>query len=426
MSLSDRSTTRPTGRAVPECSIARVVLGSSVMETDRRECLTDAVPRILIAPDKFKGSLGADAVAETLRDALLARRPDLEVLTLPVADGGDGTLKAALAAGYEQVPVTVAGPTGEPVTSAYARSGDVALVELADASGLTRLPGGRPCARTATSRGTGELVAAALDAGCRHIVLGIGGSACTDGGAGMVQALGARLLDRDGAEIGPGGSGLADLSVLDVSRLHPSLPDAEVIVACDVDNPLTGPHGAAPVYGPQKGASTADVTALDAALAHWADVVTAATGVDLRESAGAGAAGGVGFAALSLLGARLSPGIDLVLDLIGFHDLVGTADLVVVGEGSLDEQTLRGKAVAGVATAGRAAGTRVVAVCGRCTLSDAQLQEVGIDAAYELLDLEPDPSVCMGDAGRLLGQLAERILSGGHLPDEPAALSDQH
>lgn len=375
------------------------------------------MPRILFAPDKFKGSLTAGEVAETLRGALLARRPDLDVVTAPVADGGDGTLEAAVAAGYERVAATATGPTGEQVDTAYARRGDVALVELALVSGLTQLPGGRAAPRSATSRGTGELVGAALDAGCRRIVVGIGGSACTDGGAGMAQALGVRLLGPDGHDVAAGGEGLARLVELDLAGLHPALADAEVVVACDVDNPLTGPHGAAAVYGPQKGASTDDVAILDGALGHWADVVAAATGADLRGSPGAGAAGGVGFAALSLVGAELRPGIDLVLDLVGFHDLVRTADLVVVGEGSIDEQTLHGKAVAGVAAAARAAGAGVVAVCGRSSLSDAQLKSVGVDAAYALLDLEPDPEVCMRDAARLLEQLAERILSGGHLRD---------
>lgn len=373
------------------------------------------MPRILIAPDKFKGSLSASEVAETLRDALLARRADLEVVTVPVADGGDGTLEAAVAAGYERVPVTATGPTGEPVGTAYARRGDVALVEMADVSGLSRLPGGRLSAVTATSRGAGELVAAAIDAGCRRIVVGIGGSACTDGGAGMVQALGGRLRDRHGLDLTYGGGALSGLVDVDLSGLHPGLREVEVVVACDVDNPLTGPHGAAAVYGPQKGASAADVVALDLALAHWADVVAAATGVDLRESPGAGAAGGIGFAALSLLGARLSPGIDLVLELVGFHDLVRGADLVVVGEGSLDEQTLHGKAVAGVASVAHVAGARVVAVCGRRTLDDVQLQAAGIDAAYALVDVEPDPAVCMADAARLLERLVERIDADGHL-----------
>jgi glycerate 2-kinase len=368
------------------------------------------MPRVLVAPDKFKGSLTATEVAEAVARGLTAGRPDVEVSRLPVADGGDGTLAAALAAGFEAVPVTATGPTGEPVETAYARLGEVAVVEMADVSGLARLPGGRFAARTATSRGTGELVAAALAAGARRVVLGIGGSATTDGGAGLLQALGAELLDADGAPVGPGGAGLERLARVDVSGVAAALRGAEVVVACDVDNPLTGPSGAAAVYGPQKGADPDDVVHLDRCLTRLADAVAEATGRDLRDEPGAGAAGGVGFAALAVLGAQLRPGIDLLLDLLGFDRLVDGADLVVVGEGSLDEQSLRGKAPVGVARRARAAGVpSVVAVCGRRALGDAALQEAGIDAAAALTDLEPDPDRCMAEAGPLLERLAQRI-----------------
>lgn len=372
------------------------------------------MPRVLVAPDKFKGSLSAAQVARSVRTGLLDVRPDLEVVLLPVADGGEGTLEAALAAGYSRVPVTATGPTGEPVDTAYARSGQVALLEMADVSGLARLPGGRRQARTATSRGTGELLAAALDAGCRQIVLGVGGSACTDGGAGMLQALGARLRDGDGTELPLGGAALARAATLDLAGLHPGLREAEVVVACDVDNPLLGPEGAAAVYGPQKGASPQDVVELDAALATFADVVAASVGHDHRSSPGAGAAGGTAFAALAVLGAQLRPGIELVLDLVGFSAQLPGASLVVVGEGSLDEQSLRGKAVMGVASVARAAGVPVVAVCGQRELDATQLQAGGLDAAYALTDLEPDPDVCMRDAEVLLRRLVGRLVE--HVP----------
>ncbi|MGS0684985.1 glycerate kinase [Nakamurella sp. GG22] len=365
--------------------------------------------RVLIASDKFKGSLTAAQVGAAVGSGLLRVLPDLDVVVVPVADGGDGTLAAALAAGYLRVPVSAAGPTGERVDTCYARLGDVAVVELADVCGLSQLPGGRLAPLTAGSRGTGEVIAAALDAGCRRVVVGIGGSAGTDGGAGMARALGARLFGADGREIAEGGAALADLDRIDLSALHPGLAGAEIVVACDVDNPLTGPRGAAAVYGPQKGAHGQDVVVLDAAVGHWADAVAAATGSDLRNSPGAGAAGGVGFAALALLGASLRPGIDLVLDLVGFHDQLRGAELVITGEGSLDEQTLHGKAPAGVATAAAAAGVPVVAVCGRNLLSGEQLRAAGIVAAYSLLDIEPDPARCMSDAGPLLERLAEAV-----------------
>jgi glycerate 2-kinase len=365
--------------------------------------------RVVVAPDKFKGSLTAAQVAARVAAGLARAAPGVEVVQVPVADGGDGTLEAALSAGYRAVPVRAEGPTGEPVDTAYAERGGVAVVELADVSGLRRLPGGRPAPLTASSHGTGQVLGAALDAGCRRIVLGIGGSACTDGGAGMVQALGGRLVDAGGAEVGRGGAALAAVASLDLAGLHPALKQAEVVVASDVDNPLLGPRGAAAVYGPQKGASPADVAELDAALARWADAVHRATRIDAARTPGAGAAGGVGFAALAVLGARLQPGIDLVLDLVRFREALPGARLVICGEGSLDAQTLHGKAPAGVAAAARSAGVPVVAVAGRSLLSPAELEPAGILAAYPLSDLEPDPGRSMAQAGPLLERLAARV-----------------
>lgn len=362
---------------------------------------------VLIAPDKFKGSLSAPQVAAHVAAGLRRAVPGIDVREVPIADGGDGTLDAALAAGFERVPVTASGPTGELVATGYARRGDTAVVELADVSGLARLPG-RRAPLTATSYGTGEVIRAALDDGCRTIVLGLGGSACTDGGAGMAAALGMRLLDAHGDELGPGGAALALLDTVDTTGLHPGLAEAEIVVASDVDNPLLGEHGAAAVYGPQKGASAAQVERLDAALARWATVLDAH---DVATRAGAGAAGGVGFAALALLGAVVRPGIEYLLDLVGFHDHLADASLVVTGEGSLDEQTLRGKAPAGVAAAARAAGVPVVAVAGRCLLSAEALTAAGFAGACALTDLESDPRRCVAEAGPLLERLAEQRLA---------------
>ena len=365
--------------------------------------------RVVVAPDKFKGSLTAAQVADRVAAGLIRAAPGVEVVKVPVADGGDGTLEAAVSAGYRRVPVRAEGPTGDPVDTAYAERGGVAVVELADVSGLRRLPGGRLTARAASSYGTGQVIRAALDAGCRRIVLGIGGSACTDGGAGMVQALGGRLRDARGAEVGRGGAALAAVASLELGGLHAALRHTEVVVASDVDNPLLGPRGAAAVYGPQKGASPADVTLLDAALARWAEAVHRATGVDAVGTPGAGAAGGVGFAALAVLGATLQPGIDLILDLVDFAAVLPDARLVITGEGSLDAQTLHGKAPAGVAGAARSAGIPAVAVAGRLLLSPAELEPAGILAAYALTDIEPDPDRCMTEAGPLLERLAGKI-----------------
>ncbi|HYY82588.1 MAG TPA: glycerate kinase [Actinomycetes bacterium] len=365
--------------------------------------------RVVVAPDKFKGSLTAAQVAARVAAGLTRAAPSVDVAKVPVADGGDGTLEAALSAGYRRVPVRAEGPTGEPVDTAYAERGGVAVIELADVSGLRRLPGGRLAARTASSYGTGQVIGAALDAGCRRIVLGIGGSACTDGGAGMVQALGGRLRDAGGAEVGRGGAALAAAQSVDLADLHPALRETELVVASDVDNPLLGPRGAAAVYGPQKGAMPTEVAELDAALARWAEAVHRATGVGAAGMPGAGAAGGVGFAVLAVLGATLQPGIDLILELVGFPATLPGARLVITGEGSLDEQTLHGKAPVGVARAARAAGIPVVAVAGRSLLSSGELEPAGIVAAYALTDLEPDPDRCMSEAGPLLERLAVRI-----------------
>ena len=380
--------------------------------------------RVVIAPDKFRGSLSAPEVAAHLAAGLIRAAPATEVVQVPVADGGDGTLDAALSAGYRRVPVRAEGPIGDPVETAYAERNGVAVVEMADVSGLRLLPDGRAMARTASSYGTGEVVRAALDAGCRRIVLGVGGSASTDGGAGLVQALGARLLDAGGREVGRGGAALAAVESLDLAGLHPALGEAEVVVALDVDNPLLEPRGAAAVYGPQKRASPADVAELDAALSQWAQAVRSVTGDDVADRPGAGAAGGVGFAALAVLGATLRPGIDLVLDLVGFRAALPGVGLVVTGEGSLDEQTLHGKAPAGVAAAARAADVPVVAVAGRSLLDLTDLAPTGIRAAYALTDIEPDPARCMSEAGPLLERLAMRVAADWVTDDDEERAHD--
>ncbi|MFC5268736.1 glycerate kinase [Kribbella qitaiheensis] len=370
---------------------------------------------MVVASDKFKGTLSSDEVAAAVRIGVLRARPEATVESVPVADGGDGTLAAAVASGFELVPVTATGPTGEPVRSGFARRGEVAVVELADVSGLIRLPGASLAPMTATSRGTGELVAAAIDSGCTRVILGIGGSACTDGGAGLVRALGGRLLDGNGTGLAEGGAALTAAASLNLTALHERLAGVAIVVACDVDNPLTGPGGAAATYGGQKGADLKQIEQLDTTLTRWADLVARETARDLRDTAGAGAAGGVGFAALALLGAELRPGIDLMLDLVGFHQQLTGVDLVVTGEGALDEQTLHGKAAAGVAAAAGAAGIPVVAVCGINRLDPDQLREAGIAAAYALTDLEPDVRRCIADPAPLLRQLGERI-AADHLP----------
>lgn len=367
--------------------------------------------RVLIAPDKFKGSLTAAEVAASVARGLMSVRGDLEIAARPVADGGDGTVDAAVSVGFERIEVSAVGPMGEPVDTSFALRDGVAVVELADVVGLDRMPDGELHPFAASTFGLGMVIRAALDRDVSEVVIGLGGSASTDGGAGMVQALGVRILDAGGHEVGRGGRALTDVADVDLSVLRDVVGSTRFVVASDVDNPLLGPRGAAAVFGPQKGAGPDDVPELDAALATWAAAVARRTGSDLSDRVGTGAAGGTAFAAVSLLGAELRPGIELMLDLVGFHEAVPGADLVITGEGSLDEQSLAGKAPIGVSQASRDCGAPVVAVCGRCLLSDERLAEAGITKAYALSDLEPDVAVSMARAGDLLTEVGRRIAS---------------
>jgi glycerate kinase len=392
--------------------------------------------RIVIAPDKFKGSLSAPDVARHLEEGLrkgsaTAAGPGplevlgtLEVLRIPVADGGEGTLDAAVGSGFTRRRAVVSGPTGQPLTAEFAVRGREAVIEMAAASGLAVLPGydgGRPgsaSARAASSLGTGELIRAALDAGCRQIILGVGGSANTDGGAGVLQGLGARLLDAAGNELPLGGAALADLAAIDFSGFDTRLEESRFILASDVDNPLLGAEGAAAIFGPQKGATAADVGELDAALANFVQVLAAEIGpraVKAASAPGAGAAGGVGYAAIAALAASRRPGIDVVLEFTRLAERLAGADLVITGEGSLDEQSLLGKTPMGVARAAAAAGVPVLAVCGRTTLSAEQQQNSGFRQVYPLTALERNVEICIAEAGRLLEELGQHI--GVHLTD---------
>ena len=365
---------------------------------------------VVIAPDKFKGTLSAAQVAAHVAAGLDRACPGLSCVQVPVADGGDGTVAAAQAAGYRRVEVSVIGPVGEPVRAAFAIREGTAVIESAQASGLSRLPGGVLAPLNAGSRGVGELISAAVGMDARRIVLGLGGVACTDGGAGLITALGARLLDESGAELPPGGAALARLHRIDLSGLQ-DLPGTEVIAATDVDNPLLGERGAATVYGPQKGASARDVALLEEGLRRWADVAERTLGRAVRDQPGAGAAGGLGFAVLAFLRASTRPGIELMLDLLSFPGQLRGARLVITGEGALDGQTLHGKAPVGVAraTAAAAPGVPVVAVAGICSLTGDQLRSAGFSAAYALTDIEPDLARCRNQAGPLLENLAVNV-----------------
>ncbi len=365
--------------------------------------------RVVLAPDKFKGCLTAAEVAQAVGEGMSTVIPDLDLVLAPVADGGDGTVAAALSAGYREILVDAVGPTGEPLQAPYALLDGVAVIELAAVVGLDLLPGGRHQPLTASTFGLGQVIADAIGRGATQIVLGLGGSASTDGGAGMAQALGARLRDAHGNDLRPGGAALVDLVSLDIAPLRGLLGSTSVVVASDVDNPLLGPYGAAAVFGPQKGATAVDLVELERGLSTWARVVAGTLGRDEADRAGAGAAGGAGFGAVALLDAQLRPGIELILDLLGFEDTLTGADLVITGEGSLDEQSLAGKAPIGVAQAATRAEVQVVAVAGRSLLSAVRLRQAGIAAAYPLSELEPDVTRSIANARPLLRQVGSRI-----------------
>lgn len=369
--------------------------------------------RIVVAPDKFKGSATAAEVARAIVAGLRAGRGDLDVVELPVADGGDGTVAAAVGAGFSPVQVRAAGPTGAPVQATFAVRGSTAVIELAEVVGLRQLPGGELAPLTASTYGLGQVIAAALDAGVGTIVLGIGGSASTDGGAGMLQALGALLTDRQGRSLGPGGAALSELARIELAGLDRRLADVRFLVASDVDNPLLGRSGAAAVFSPQKGASPAQAALLERALARWAELTASATKLDLAAAPGVGAAGGAGFAALAYLGAELLPGIELVLELIGFDAALTGAGLVITGEGRLDAQSLSGKAPVGVARAAARHGIPVAAVAGQVLLTDAELAAAGFAAAFSLVEIEPDPAVSIASAGSLLELIGRQIAASG-------------
>lgn len=362
--------------------------------------------RVVVACDKFKGSLDAEAV-----NSVIAREfhdAGWQVDQFPIADGGDGTLVALTQAGARLEEWQVPGPVLTPVTAHVARLPDgTAVVELADACGMGHLVS--PAPWDATTVGLGEIIGHALTGCPGRIVVGLGGSGSNDGGAGLLVGLGARLTDAAGASVPPTLAGLERVARVDLDGLDPRLAGVEVVAASDVVNPLLGPTGAIATFGPQKGLAASELGVAEEAMAHWADVVEAATGVLARDRAGAGAAGGAGFALISALGARACSGIELVADLTGLADAIAGADLVVTGEGSLDCQTLGGKAVAGVAGLARAHGVPVDAVCGRCTVSDAELRELGVNQVVALSSLEPDVDRSMAHAAALLGEASARL-----------------
>lgn len=381
---------------------------------------------IVIAPDSFKESLTAMEVALAIERGLRAVWPDANYVRLPLADGGEGTVQALVeASAGRRLSATVSDPLGRRIQADYGVLGDgaskgiTAVIEMAEASGLHRLSNSERDPGIATSQGTGELISAALDAGARRLILGLGGSATNDAGAGMLVALGARLLDARGAELPAGGSALARLSSLDFSALDSRLKDTELIIASDVTNPLCGPHGASAVFGPQKGADDALVAELDAALAHFADCLAQVTGTDARNRPGAGAAGGLGVTLLAL-GGQSRPGIEVVAEAVGLAPALAKADLVFTGEGKLDGQTLGGKTPLGVARLAQSAEVPVIALGGAMDDDAAALMDAGINALFASvqrpMSLDDALGGAAGNLERLARQVAATLELGRHLP----------
>ncbi|MCM8614218.1 glycerate kinase [Accumulibacter sp.] len=367
---------------------------------------------IVVAPDSFKGSLPASDVAVAMERGIRLVFPAADVRLVPIADGGEGTVAALVAAtGGTLRQTRVSGPLHEPVLAQWGVLGDgrTAVIEMAAASGLTLLPPAQrdPC-RT-TSFGTGELIRAALDCGLRRIIVGLGGSATNDGGAGMARALGARFSDEAGRELPDGGAALARLERVDIAGLDRRLQETGIIVACDVDNPLCGPRGASATFAPQKGASATAVGALDSALARYAGHVRRATGRDVGGLPGAGAAGGLGAGLLFFTPAKLRPGVDIVLEAVGFAEIVRHADFVVTGEGRTDFQTAFGKAPIGVARLARRFGVPVFCVSGALGEGADDVLEQGIDATMSICERPMPLDECMRTAGPLIESATARL-----------------
>lgn len=375
--------------------------------------------KFLIAPDSYKDALPAAQAAQSIADGLHRALPHADVVTCPMGDGGEGSLDALLeATGAERRRHEVQDALGRPILASWGwnAADRTGYVELAEASGLQALAPDERTALHSSTHGVGELIRVALDAGARQLLLLLGGSATNDAGAGMLSALGARLMDEQGTTLPPGGGQLDRLHTLDLSGLDPRLRELRVQVAVDVDNPLTGPRGASAVFGPQKGTSEDDVARLDAALATFADHVGQALGQDHRDTPGAGAAGGMGFAALALLHAELRPGIELIMEHVGFEELLKTSDLVITGEGRLDGQSLAGKTPIGIARAAKRYDIPVVVLAGSLDRGWQEAYTEGVTAAFALTDrlmtLEqalPRCAELLIDRAESLGRLAVAI-----------------
>lgn len=344
--------------------------------------------KVVVAIDSFKGSLSSIEAGQAVKAGVLAAHPDANVIIKPLADGGEGTTDAFIGGlGGQRIDLTVTGPMGSPVSCyyGYLEKDKTAIIEMASASGITLVPAHQKNPLTASTRGVGEMIIHALEKGCRHFIIGIGGSATNDAGIGMLKALGYSFLDEQGLDVGEGAQALGKVASIDAKNRHPLLDDCQFRIACDVTNPLCGENGATYIYGPQKGVTEAQKESLDQDMAHFADVTETTLNCAYKNYPGAGAAGGLGFAFLSYLHASLSPGVELILDAINLSDALNGADIVVTGEGQLDRQTAMGKAPVGVAKLAKAHGAKVLAFSGSVTKEAVACNQAGIDAFFPIL-----------------------------------------
>ncbi|MEK4310514.1 glycerate kinase [Bacillus sp. FSL P2-0092] len=368
--------------------------------------------KIVIAPDSFKESLSAYEVSCAIERGFHAILPDAEYIKLPMADGGEGTVQSLVdATGGYMINQVVTGPLGDPVDAFFGMLGDgeTAVIEMAAASGLHLVPQEKRNPLLTTSKGTGELMLAALDQGAKHVIIGLGGSATNDGGVGMMQGLGAAFLDQAGQELSPGGGALHQLASIDLSGLDPRLQSVRLEAACDVDNPLTGKRGASVVFGPQKGADEEMVQVLDKNLAHFAHIAEKQFTVSFEDAAGAGAAGGLGASLLGFLHADLQRGIDIVLKAVQFDDVIKEADLVITGEGRIDQQTIYGKTPIGVAKAAKQYHLPVIGIAGSLSKDSAVVHEHGIDALFSIVPGVTSLSEAMRDGAIHVERTARNI-----------------
>lgn len=368
--------------------------------------------KIVIAPDSFKESLTALEACEAIEEGMRTVFPDAEYVKVPMADGGEGTVQSVIdSTGGILKTLTVTGPLNQPVEASYGLSGDrtLAVIEMAASSGLDKVSFDKRNPMITTTYGFGELIRDAFDEGVEEILLGLGGSATNDGGAGMIMSLGGRLLDEKGQSIPLGGKGLKDLTDIDLSRMHPRLKDVTIRVACDVDNPLTGKKGASFIYGPQKGGTSDQLEKLDSYLGHFAEVIRQKLGVNLEDVPGAGAAGGLGAGIMAFLNGKLENGGELLVDSLKLDEKVANADLVITGEGGINYQTIYGKTPVAVSRVAKKYGVPVIALAGSISVGYESVYDEGIQAVFSILNQPVSLEEALNQGYINLKQTAENV-----------------